>query len=75
VIVAAILSTVPISADRTGDEDCTGGDDGFPLLGFCFFVAIGKPLLGQVEGPDPDAPRRIFSDRWTYDRTPRQRSA
>jgi hypothetical protein len=38
--VATILSTVPIRADRTREEDCTGGGDGGLLFAFCFFAAI-----------------------------------
>jgi hypothetical protein len=41
--VAIILSTVPIRADRTREEDCTGGD-GRLLFVFCFFAAIADPV-------------------------------
>jgi hypothetical protein len=47
------LSTVPITADKTGDRDCAG-----LFLAFCFFAAM-RILLGQVLRPDPDVSRRL----------------
>jgi hypothetical protein len=42
--VAAMVTLVPISADRTGEEDCTGGD-GRLHLALCFFAAICRSCL------------------------------
>jgi hypothetical protein len=44
--VAAMFSTIPITEDRIGGRDCTGG--GFLIFGFCFFVAIADPVSGPL---------------------------
>jgi hypothetical protein len=47
-VVAAILNTVPISAEHSGDDFCATGC-AFRLLLFVFCVFVGiKILLGRV---------------------------
>ena len=52
-VVAAILKTVPISAERSGDDFCaTGCAFRLLLFAFCVFAGIFKILLGQVDFVD-----------------------
>ena len=58
-IVANILSIVPSTAERTGDEDCAG-NDGLLLFDFCFFTDTADLCWIRSIGPDSDAPVGLF---------------
>lgn len=72
--IATMLSTVPNTADRTGEEDCTGGDASL-LLAFCFFAAICRSCWIRFFGTWPGRSPSDSSDRWMDPRTLRRRTA